>query len=68
MYNNTRMTYTAPTMIQAYDTFIKQTNGKPLLVNDIVCRGINCDRIECRNACGMIRMHKMNAKKKRSNK
>lgn len=62
------MTYNAPTMIQAYDTFIKQTNGKSLAVNDQVCRGIYCDKTECKNACGMIRMQKLNSKKKILNK
>lgn len=69
----------APTMIEAYETFMKQTEGKVKLFattkyidkkrnisynvdeeyNADICRGIYCDKLKCRIACGELRKFRM---------
>jgi len=56
-----------PTMIEAYYNFIKQTSGKNLAEHppEDRCKGLFCDKIECRIACGFLRLEKLKNRKKK---
>lgn len=57
MLNETTKYGKARTMLEAYDLFTKQTNNACMAripVNDR-CKGIYCNKEECRNACGALR-------------
>jgi hypothetical protein len=70
MDSNFKVGRKAPTMVETYDKFETLIGGRIKLFTEEelyyveVCRGLHCDKMECRIACGILRFAKLNKKTK----